>query len=58
MLTIGAIENNGRALHVYRDKLGFTYEGLLRRRKYKDGAYFGEHILSITREEWLVGKGK
>lgn len=52
LIVIEAMENNERALHIYKDKLKFKYEGKLRNRFYKNGKYLDYHIFSITKQEY------
>lgn len=43
--------NNARAIRVY-EKAGFVREGLMRRDRYRDGAYEDVLMMSILREEY------
>ena len=52
LIEIGAVGNNERALHVYKDKLKFKHEATLRKRNYKNGKYYDQHVLSMTKEEY------
>ena len=52
LIEIGAISNNERAIHVYKDKLKFKEDARLRMRHYKNGKYYDDVTLSITREEY------
>jgi len=52
LIEIGAISNNERAIHVYKDKLKFKEDARLRMRHYKNGKYHEDVILSMTREEY------
>lgn len=58
LIEIGALSNNERAIHVYKDKLKFKEEARLRERKYKNGKYYDVLILSMTKKEYeqLYGK--
>jgi RimJ/RimL family protein N-acetyltransferase len=52
LIEIGAISSNDRAIHVYKDKLKFKEDARLRQRHYKNGKYYDDVILSMTREEY------
>ncbi|MGC8924260.1 MAG: GNAT family N-acetyltransferase [Candidatus Micrarchaeia archaeon] len=52
IIYISAIENNKRAIHLYKEKLKFRYEATLRDRHYKNGRYLGEIVFSMTKDEW------
>ncbi len=43
---------NDRAEHVYR-KLGFVEEGRLRNKRYREGRYLDEVVMSVLRKDWL-----
>lgn len=46
-----ADERNARALHCY-EKLGFKKEGVLRKNRYKNGAYTNDVMMSLLKDEW------
>lgn len=50
------IADNRRAEKLYR-KIGFVEEGRLRRKRYRDGQYVDEVIMSLLRSEWSPARG-
>lgn len=50
-VTLNVFEYNPRAIHVY-EKLGFVYEGRLRRCLNREGKRWDMLYMGITREEW------
>ncbi len=57
LIQISALSSNERAVHVYKDKVGFRYDATLRERIYKNGKYVDHVILSMTKKEWIKKYG-
>ena len=50
-IELAVYENNPRAMKSYT-KLGFVEEGRLRQKRFKNGRWLDEVIMSILRTEW------
>ena len=51
------LEYNQRATRCY-EKAGFSKEGVLRRRFFREGRYWDLHVMGILREEWETSASK
>jgi RimJ/RimL family protein N-acetyltransferase len=56
MIYLTVLADNPKAAHIY-EKVGFSHEGRLRDRVYRDGIYHDLLTMSILRSEWEKKKG-
>jgi len=56
MIYLTVLADNPKAAHIY-EKVGFSHEGRLRHRVYRDGVYHDLLTMSILRSEWEKRKG-
>ena len=52
-ITLGVVADNEAAVKVYRDKLNFRQEGLMKAHQYCDGAYRDVLRMATFKEQWL-----
>ncbi len=55
MVELWTLEDNDRAIKAY-EACGFRVEGTLRDRSFKEGAYVGRVVMSVTREEFAAAR--